>query len=148
MLHASRDYKVLLYYSRHHLYPRIDSLVPPVNLADAPFTVLGRLLNLNLSVGDADSVNTELVANIQAISTKVALTKAQIIPDSQNEQGSGGGVARYNVLSQEKLMQMMEEASNPPWLKELKEYASQHYGKPNGQPCKYVKIEDPLHDLR
>lgn len=142
MLNLTREYKLLLRYGGNPLSATHPQQLPPVPLSPFAFAVLGRLSSLQ---GVADG--TALIANIQAVSVKTALKKAQQ-PPQQSAHPSGhiapGQLAalRPQARTPEELAAVARAAENPFWLPEIQRHVKE---QGNAQPCRYIIVEDLLH---
>jgi hypothetical protein len=142
MLNLTREYKLLLRYGGNPLSATHPQQLPPIPLSPFAFSVLGRLSSLQ-EIADG----TSLIANIQAVSVKTALKKAQQ-PPHQSAHPSGhiapGQLAamRPQARTPEELAAVARAAENPFWLPEIKQHVQQ---QGDVQPCRYIIVEDLLH---
>lgn len=126
MLNLSREYKLLLRYGGNPLSATHPQQLPPIPLSHFAFSILGRLSSLQDVTDD-----TALVANIQAVSVKTALKKAQAPPHPSRTPDELAAVARA--------------AETPFWLPEIQRHVHVQQQHDGTLPCRYMIVEDPLH---
>lgn len=142
MLSLSREYKLLLRCSNNPLFMTHLQRIPHVPLSPFAFSVIGRLSSLQ-GVVDGPA----LIANIRAVSVRMALKKAQtpLHPSAHPSGHIAPGqleAMRPEVRTPEEMSAIVRAAENPLWLPEIERHVQEHGVD---HPCRYITVEDLLH---